>query len=137
MKGFLKENYQGKHLFRTSYCLTCNQRKSCGKVNPEICCLCQYQLEQEKAQAHNSYEEVLASKQIDREKRLRQLQLLKSYRGCKQCGSLVIDAYSLYEENRLVCQPCRMKKEDRSSGPVCFLEQRKWFKRYWKINLNE
>jgi hypothetical protein len=125
MKGFLKENYQGKHLFRTSHCLGCNQIKVCGKLNPEYCCPCFYQMEQERTTKHNSYEEVLTSQQIEREKRLRQLQLLKSYQGCKKCRSKEIDAYSLYENNRLVCWACLVKKVGRASGSVSFLEQRK------------
>ncbi|CAG8471908.1 14317_t:CDS:2 [Cetraspora pellucida] len=32
-----------------------------------------------------------------------------------QCGSKEVDAWSLYEKNRLVCQPCRMKKEGGAS----------------------
>jgi hypothetical protein len=136
MKGFLKENIQVKHLFRTSYCLACNQKKTCGQLNSQYCCSCQYQTEQEKSQAYNSYEEVLASKQIDREKRLRQLQLLKSYRGCPQCRNKEIDAYSLYEENRLICWACLASKESRASSPASFSEQRKWFKRFWKVDIS-
>jgi len=30
-----------------------------------------------------------------------------------------------------------MRKEGGSSGPVSFLEQRKWYKRYWRIDLGE
>ena len=32
---------------------------------------------------------------------------------------------------------CLIKKEGGASGSVSFLEQQKWYKRYWKINLNE
>ena len=122
MKDLLSKQ---QHLFRSIYCLGCKQRKPCGKLNPEYCCPCLYQNEQEKAQAYNSYEEVLASKQIEREKRLRQLQLLRSYLGCKQCGSKEVDAYGLYENSRLVCQPCLMKKAGGSSSPISFTEESK------------
>lgn len=137
MTGNWKEFNKPKHLFRSYYCSSCNQRKVCGKLNPEICCSCVYQMEQAKAQAHNSYEEVLANQYIERERRFRQLQLLSSYRGCKECGSLAVDAYFLYEENRLVCQPCRMRKEGGSSHPINFTEQQKWYKRYWRISISE
>ena len=79
MKDLLQENNKQKHLFKSYYCAGCKQRKSCGQLNLEYCCTCIYEREQEKAQRHNSYEEVLASKQIDREKRLRQLELLRGY----------------------------------------------------------
>jgi len=137
MKRYLKEVNQQKHLFKSYYCAGCNQRKSCGKLNLEICCPCIYQKEQEKTQVNNSYEEVLVSKQIDREKRFRQLQLLRSYRGCPQCGSLAVDAYFLYENNRLVCQPCLIRKEGHSSSPISFFERSKWYKKYWRISLSE
>jgi len=114
-----------KNLFKTSYCLDCQQVKSCGKLNLEYCCSCFYQNQQEKNQRYNSYEEVLASKQIEKEKRLRQLQLLRSYKECKQCSSKEVDAYVLCEENRLVCQPCLAKKTGGSSSPISFLEQSK------------
>ena len=78
----------------------CNQRKVCGKLNSEICCPCSYQEEQEKALEFGSYEEVLVSKQIARERRLRQLELLRGHRGCKECRSKEVDAYFLYENNR-------------------------------------
>jgi len=137
MKDWDKENNQQKHQFKSYYCAGCKQRKPCGKLDHQYCCPCQFQMEQEKAQGYNSYEEVLVSKQIDWEKRLRQLQLLRSYWGCKQCRGLVVDAYSLYEENRLVCQPYRMKKEGSASSPISFLEQSKWYKKRWGIDLAE
>jgi hypothetical protein len=48
-----------------------------------------------------------------------------------------VDAYHLYEENQLVCQPCRMAKKSGASSPISFLGQSKWYKRYWKIDLAE
>lgn len=137
MKDLFNKNNQQKHQFKSYYCAGCRQRKPCGKLDHGYCCPCQFQIEQEKAQAYNSYPEVLVSKQIDREKRLRQLQLLKGYPSCRQCGSKGVDAYNLYENSRLVCQPCLMRKEGESSSPISFLERRKWFKRCWKIDLGE
>jgi len=29
-------------------------------------------------------------------------------------------------------QPCLMEKEGSSSSPISFLEQQKWYKKYWK-----
>ncbi|MEG7979048.1 MAG: hypothetical protein NY202_04015 [Mollicutes bacterium UO1] len=49
--------------------------------------------------------------------------------GCPKCGSKEIDAYHLYNDNKLICQPCRMRKEGSSSGPISFAEQQKWFKK--------
>ena len=126
-----------KTLFKSYYCAGCKQRKSCGQLNPEYCCSCIYEREQEKAQEYNSYEEVLTSKHIDRERTLRQLQLLRSYSGCPQCGSKEVDAYNLYEKNRLVCQPCLMNRESGSSSPISFSERSKWYKKWWGINLIE
>ncbi|CAG8483843.1 9193_t:CDS:2 [Cetraspora pellucida] len=81
--------------------------------------------------------QVYQRKVVERQKHIQQLQLLKKYLGCKKCGSLAIDAYSLYENSQLICQPCRMKKEGGSSSPISFLEKEKWFKRFWKIDLVE
>lgn len=140
MKDLLSKQ---KHLFRSIYCEGCKQKKPCGTLTnwdsegKSYCCPCQFQIEQEKSQAYNSYEEVLASKQIEREKRLRQLELLRNYLGCKRCGSKEVDAYGLFEENRLVCQPCLMKKAGGSSSPTSFTEESKWYKKRWKIELEE
>ena len=142
MNQNLKESNQQKHQFKSYYCAGCRQVKPCQLLTgwdsdwKSYCCWCYYESEQQKAEEYSSYEEVLASQQIDREKRLRQLQLLKSYRGCK-CGSKEVDAYRLYENNRLICQPCLVKRAGSSTSPISFLEQQKWFKRYWKIELAE
>ena len=48
MKGNWKELIKEKNLFKTSYCLDCQQVKSCGKLNLEYCCSCFYQNQQEK-----------------------------------------------------------------------------------------
>lgn len=137
MEWNLKENNKQKHQFKSYYCLGCKQRKVCGKLNLEYCCPCFYQEEQEKAAGYNSYEEVLASKQIDREREFRQLELLRSYRGCKECRSKEVDAYSLYENSWLVCWVCLVKKEGGSSSPISFSEQSKWYRRHWRINISE
>jgi len=48
-----------------------------------------------------------------------------------------VDACELHENNRLVCQPCLMRKEGSASGAISFLEQSKWYKMFWKIDLAE
>ncbi|KLL05222.1 MAG: hypothetical protein MRERV_3c030 [Mycoplasmataceae bacterium RV_VA103A] len=101
------------------------------------CCLCYYQNQQKRNQEYSTYQQVYQQKFAERQKNNQQLQLLKKYLGCKKCGSLAVDAYSLYENSQLICQPCRMKKEGGSSSPISFLEQGKWFKRFWKIDLVE
>jgi formylmethanofuran dehydrogenase subunit E len=121
----MKQNHQQKHLFRSSYCLDCKQRKSCGKVSLEYCCSFYYQSEQEKAKEYSNYEKVSESKKREQKASFQQLQLLKSYQGCPKCGSKEIDSYELYENNRLVCQPCLMKKRDSSTNPISFSEQSK------------
>jgi hypothetical protein len=133
----LKENNREKHLFKSYFCSNCKQRKVCGKLDPEICCTCYYQNEREKAKEYNSYEKVLVSKKREQKERFQQLQLLKNYKGCKQCESLAVDAYSLYENKKLVCQPCRIRKEGSASVSISFLEQKKWYKKRWRIDLTE
>jgi hypothetical protein len=113
------------HLFKSAYCFTCKQIKTCSLLHPEFCCSCYYQKQKERAQEHSDYEKILASKQKERIARFQQLQLLKNYRGCKNCGSLEIDAYSLYQENKLLCYPCLLKKTSGASSPLSFAEQSK------------
>lgn len=138
-----KEYRQQKHQFKSYYCLECKQRKPCQLLTgwdsklKNYCCSCYYQSERARAEEYSSYEEVLASKQREKKEQFQQLQLLKSYSSCKQCRSKEADAYSLYENNRLVCQPCLMSKEGGSSSPISFTEQRKWYKKHWGINLDE
>jgi formylmethanofuran dehydrogenase subunit E len=91
----------------------------------EYCCQCSYQIEREKAQEYSNYQQVYQQKKQEKKEHDKQLLLLKSYLGCKKCGSKEIDAYNLYENSQLVCQPCLMKKEGGSSGSVSFLEQSK------------
>ena len=137
MKDWDKENHKQKHLFKSIYCGECKQRKSCGKLSRAFCCPCQYQMELEKAQEYSSYQQVYQCKVKEQQDSYQQLKLLREYSGCKQCGSKEVDAYDLYEKGQLICQPCLMSKESGSSSPISFLEQQKWFKRWWKIELVE
>jgi len=82
-------------------------------------------MEQERSTEYSSYQQVYQRKEQEKKDRLRQLQLLRNYQGCKHCKSLSVDAYSLYENNQLVCQPCRMAKEGGASGAISFPEQSK------------
>jgi hypothetical protein len=138
MKDLLKKTDWEKNLFKSYYyCAGCRQRKPCQLLNREYCCSCQFQTEKEKAQEYSNYQQTYQRNLRKRKEYIQQLQLLKSYSGCKQCGSLAVDAYHLYQKNQLVCQPCLMSKEGGSSSPISFLEQQKWYKRYWQIELAE
>lgn len=137
MKYNWKEHNREKHLFKSYYCSSCKQTKPCHILNQEYCCACYYQNEREKAKEYSNYEKVLISKKREQKERFRQLKLLKDYKGCKQCGSKEVDAYFLYENNRLVCQPCQMRKEGSASGAISFSEQSKWYKSLWKVDLRE
>ena len=116
MKDIFKKNNKQKYQFKSYYCAKCRQIKPCQLLtgwNSELknyCCACYYENEQERAAEYNSYEKVLESKQKEQVSKVKQYQLLKSYSGCKKCGSLEVDAGSLYERNKLVCQPCLIKK---------------------------
>ena len=125
MKGHWKEFSKENNLFKSVYCRGCKQRKVCGKLGAEYCCPCAYQMEQEKSQKYSSYQQVYQRKEQERKARVQQLQLLRDYSGCKQCGSLAVDAYSLYQENRLTCQFCLMRKEGSASSPISLTEQSK------------
>ena len=138
MKWNWKENNKEKNLFRSYYCSDCNQTKTCGVLGAgNYCCSCYFQREQAEAQEYSNYQLVYQQKVKERKKNDKQLLLLKNYQGCKVCRSLEIDAYELYENNRLVCQPCLVRKEGGSSSPISFLGQSKWYKKQWKIDLNE
>ena len=69
------------------------------------------------------YEKVLADRQKELESRIQQLKLLQKYSGCPQCRSKSIDAYELYENNKLVCQPCLVRKTGSSTSPISFCKQ--------------
>lgn len=143
MSWNIKEYKKKKHQFSSYYCAGCRQRKPCGLLTSwdskwkSYCCPCYYQNQQKRNQEYSSYEKVLADKQRERKKRFQQLQLLRNYLGCPKCGSKEVDAWSLYEKNRLVCQPCRMKKEGGASGAISFLEKQNWYKKRQGIDLTE
>lgn len=94
-------------------------------------------MEQERAKEYSDYQQIYQQKRQEQQARIQQLKLLWEYSGCKQCGSKEVDAYSLYEENKLACQPCLMKKEGGSSSPISFIEQEKWYKKFWKVEIVE
>ncbi len=143
MKRLLQENNQQKHQFKSYYCAGCLQSKPCQLLTgwdsewKSYCCQCYYQNEQEITEEYSSYEKVLENKRKEKENRVRQLQFLRGYRGCKTCKSLAVDAYSLYEKNRLVCQSCLVRKTGGSSSLISFLGQKKWFQKRWKIDIGE
>lgn len=150
MKGLFHKDVKHKHLLRLSfkshYCRICNQKRPCRALTEwktewkDYCCACYYQTWKERTPAHLSYEEVLASQQVEQEKSFRQLQLLKSYRGCRECGSEEVDARFLYEELRLVCQSCwshQGEEESWTTSPISFREKWRWFKKKWGIDLIE
>ena len=116
---------QNNQIFRNYYCLECKQRKPCRKLDQSFCCPCQYQTELEKAREYSDYQQVYQQKLLASKANYQQYQLLRNYLGCKQCRSKEVDAYHLYNENKLICQPCRMKKEGSASGSISFLEQSK------------
>jgi len=138
-----KEHNKEKSLFRSYYCSGCKQSKTCGLLTnwnsdwQGYCCACYFQSQQEESQEYSNYQLVYQQKVSKKKAKDRQLLLLKNYSGCSQCGSKEVEAYSLYENSQLVCQPCLMKKEGGASGSVSFLERSKWYKRYWKIALTE
>jgi hypothetical protein len=137
MKDLLNISLQERNQFKSYYCAGCKQIKPCHTISREYCCSCAYQIEQEKALENSNYRQTYQRNLRERQAYIQQLQLLKSYRGCQQCGSKEVDAYSLYQASKLVCQSCLMKKEGGSSSPISFLEQSKWYKRWWKIDLAE
>jgi hypothetical protein len=137
MKDLLNETNRDKHLFKSYYCSSCKQTKPCGKLDHGFCCPCYYQTEQQKAQEYSNYQQIYQRNLRERQEYIQQYQLLKSYLGCQQCGSKEIDTYELYENSKLVCQPCLMRKEGGSSSPISFLEQQKWYKKHWKVDLVE
>lgn len=133
----LKRFSKVKHLFRSYYCLECKQKKSCQLLSSEYCCSCYYQQKAIETQEYANYQQVYQQKVQEKKGQYRQYQLLKNYQLCHNCQSLAVDAYELYENNKLVCHSCLMKKESGGSSPVSFLERRKWFRKNWKIELEE
>jgi hypothetical protein len=143
MTDLFNKTDREKHQFKSYYCAGCKQVKPCQLLTgwdsgwKSYCCPCYYQSKQEKAQEYSSYQQVYQQKTKEKKAHYKQLLLLKNYQGCNACKSQEIDAYSLYEENKLVCQPCLMKKTGEASSPISFLEQEKWHRKFWKINLTE
>lgn len=137
MKYNWKEHNKENNLFKSYYCSTCKQTKPCYILSQEYCCACYYQIEQERSKEYSNYEKILTNKKREQKERFQQLQLLKNYQGCKQCGSKEIDAYFLYKNSKIICHPCRLAKEGGASGTISFSEQSKWYKKYWGINLGE
>jgi len=125
MRDLFNKSKRERHQFKSYYCLDCKQVKPCGVLNWEKCCACFYQGEREKSQDYLDYQSVYQQEVKDHQTNFKQLQLLKNYSGCSNCGSKEVDAYFLYDENKLVCQPCRMKKEGGANGSVSFLERQK------------
>ena len=133
-----KEYNKGKNLFRSYYCSSCKQTKPCGVLGiGNYCCACYLQREQSEAQEYSNYRSVYQQKLKEKKENDKQLLLLKNYQGCKVCGSLEVDAYELYENSRLVCQPCLVKKTGGSSSPISFSGKQKWYKKFWKVDLKE
>jgi late competence protein required for DNA uptake (superfamily II DNA/RNA helicase) len=95
----------------------------------EDCCACYFQREQEEAQEYSDYQLVYQQEVKKQQQSYKQLKKLRDYSGCSKCGSSEVDACFLYDKNKLVCQPCLMRKKGRSSSPISFSEQSKWYKK--------
>ena len=138
-----KESNQQKHQYKSYYCAGCLQSKPCQLLTgwdseyKSYCCQCYFQREQEKTKEYSNYQQVYQQKVKEKKLRVRQLGLLKNYQGCHDCKSLAVDAYELYEKNKLVCQPCLISKKGSSSSPISFLEQSKWYRKRWGVDLRE
>jgi hypothetical protein len=133
-----KEYNKQKHQFRSHYCSSCKQTETCGILGlGEDCCSCYFQSKQTEAQEYSNYQLVYQQKVKEKKEKFQQLELLRNYLSCPQCRSKEVDAYELYENSRLVCQPCLMRKEGGASGAISFLGQRKWYKKSWGIDLIE
>lgn len=138
-----KEYNKEKTLFKSYYCVGCRQRKPCQLLTgwdsgwKSYCCACYSEREQEKAQEYLDYQLTYQKKVKEKKEHDKQLKLLRTYAGCPNCQSKEVDAYELYDKNKLVCQPCLMKKTGGASGPISFSEQEKWYKKYWGIDLGE
>ena len=126
-----------KRNFQTHYCLACKQIKVCGTFAKDYCCFCFCRREQEKSQDYLDYSQTYQQESKNQRQKYQQLLLLKNYDGCSECQSKMVDAYELYENSRLVCQPCLVRKTGGSSSPISFSEKAKWYKRWWKIDLVE
>src|SRR5688572_31643913 len=107
-----------KREFETLYCRSCYQSKPCGAVGGEAsyCCQCLLESSKKRTEEHSSLEQVLSDEKQERENRVKELQLLKNYAGCPECGSKMAEGWISYQEKQLVCQPCLMAKEGGASG---------------------
>lgn len=138
-----KEFGKEKTLFRSYYCVGCKQIKPCDLLTSSdskwqnYCCLCYFQNKIEESKEYSDYQQIYERKKEEGKEKFQQLLLLKNYSGCSECGNKEVDAYELYENSQLVCQPCLVKKIGGGSSPISFLEQEKWFKRYWRISISE
>lgn len=133
-----KEYNKQKHLFRSYYCSSCKQTKPCGVLGlGKDCCPCYFQREQTEAREYFDHKQVYQRKEQEQKEKFQQLEQLRNYLGCSKCGSKEVDAYDLYVENKLICQPCLVRKEEGASSPISFFEQSKWYKKHWKIDLKE
>lgn len=151
-----KEHRKKKNQFRSYYCVGCRQRKPCGILTKHTdwqgyCCQCYFRSKQAQTQEYSNYQLIYQQKVKEWQERFQQLQLLKSYGGCSQCGSLVVDFNLLDEEKKLTCSYClvaqRIEKKKKSGGgypievagshPISFSEKLKWYKKHWGIDLNE
>jgi hypothetical protein len=138
-----KEYNKKKHQFKSYYCFGCKQVKPCGVLTSlssdwqSYCCPCYFQKKQTETQEHSDYQLVYQQRVKEKKEHDRQLLLLRDYLGCRDCRSKEVDAYCLYSESWLVCQPCLVKKEGGSSSPISFLEKVKWYKKQWKLDLKE
>lgn len=122
------QHRQKKNLFRSYYCFSCKQAKPCGTLTKHTrfkdrCCPCYFQSEQENSQEYLDYQTVYQTELKKQQAEFHQLQLLKSYSGCSQCGSKAVEAYLLYEESKLVCSPC---SEAKNQALELATKPRKW-----------
>jgi hypothetical protein len=83
MKGLLKETSQGKDLFKSIYCLDCQQVKVCGKLSLEYCCPCSYQNQREKYANYLTYEKALTYEKKQRKEHKRNLYRLAKKKTIK------------------------------------------------------
>ncbi|CAI2185104.1 16573_t:CDS:2, partial [Funneliformis geosporum] len=95
---------------------------------------------------YSSLERVLESKKKEQVNKTRQYQLLKNYLGCKQCGSLEVDAYNLYEKNKLNygCLPVNagcarewLKNKEHLSNCACLEQEAKEIYELFASSLRE
>ncbi len=83
MKGLLKETSQEKDLFKSIYCLDCQQVKVCGKLSLEYCCPCSYQNQREKCANYLTYEKALTYEKKQRKEHKRNLYRLAKKKTIK------------------------------------------------------